>query len=494
MTALSWKTYFKYIPLPLLVAAYPVLFLYGHNASALVPQILAFPLGASLITAGAVYTLFCLIQRKPLTASLSTVVFVVFYYLYGPFYHLLVKWDRFSVEWFTLLPLLIALTLALAALLNRLRPAAAGVIQKTLLVVAGALVLYNLFGVTFPVEAQKVLAEHTPAPVADVSSVPVQNEPDIYYIILDEYAGFDSSRSYFHDPTIDQFQTYLEQNHFFLITGSRSPTLNTGSEISSRLNLQPYPEDVPNAVKMDAIDNSKVMQVLKAYGYQTVAIDMAFQGIKADESISYSPSQVNGMAADAFQKLYLDTTMFNPLTGYFQSTNQTALKQRDMILYSFEKTVDPGANIGSPKFVFTHVLLPHEPFIFDKDGNLLPPQDSDNWTYYLGQHEYTSILTEQLISKLLAQANPNNPPVIILQSDHGARNLATLAADGKTVLNVQLTNYPLDQDAHDILNALYLPGFDTSQLSNTMDPTATFAIILNHYLNAGLTVNTTPVQ
>jgi hypothetical protein len=42
---------------------------------------------------------------------------------------------------------------------------------------------------------------------------------------------------------------------------------------------------------------------------------------------------------------------------------------------------------------------------------------------YQGQYEYTPKLAEDLITKLLAQANPANPPVIILQSDEGARNI-----------------------------------------------------------------------
>jgi hypothetical protein len=233
------------------------------------------------------------------------------------------------------------------------------------------------------------------------------------------------------------------------------------------------------------------MQILKANGYTTVAIDMAFGGIQADVNFQFDSKEVGGMASDAFQRTFFDTTMFNAFSDYFQSNNQTAVKQRDLIFYSLNKTVDPG-KIQSPKFVYTHILLPHEPFIFDESGNLLPPQASDDWDYYLGQHKYATTLAEQLMTRLLAVADPTNPPVIILQSDHGARNIATITADG-TVLNKQLENYPAE-DAKDILNALYLPGFDTSTLSNSMDPNETFVIVLNHYLNAGVQVNPTPAK
>jgi hypothetical protein len=488
---LPLKTFLKYLLLPLLVAAYPVLFLFGNNASALGLGSLTFPIGASLLVAGAVYAFFSLILRKPLTASLSAAAFMILYYLYGFIYHMLVKWNRFPVRQSFLLPLVIALAVGIAYLLSRVKPAVSQGIQRVLLVGSTALVVYNLFGVVAPVEAQKILASRSTNPVLPVTTAGSQKKPDIYYIILDEYAGIDSTRSYWHDTSINDFETFLKQNNFFVATEGRSPTLNTGSEIASRLNLQTYPETLPNQVKMDAIDHNKVMQILKSKGYTTVAIDMAFQGIQADVNVQYDPEEVGGMAADEFQKTYLDATMFNPFSSYFRSNNQAAIKQRDIILYALEKTTNPG-NIKSPKFVFTHVLLPHEPFIFDKDGNLLPAKASDDWTYYLGQHQYTTKLAEQLISKLLANADPSNPPVIILQSDHGARNLATKAADG-TILNHLLPNFT-SKNMHDILNAMYLPGFDTRQLSNSMDPTETFAIVLNHYFNAGVQVEKTPAK
>lgn len=487
-----WKTYFKYLPLPLLAAAYPILFLFGHNASILNLSALVFPLGASLLVAAAIYTVFSVGLRKPLTASLSAAVFVVFYYLYGSIAHFVMRWSKSFAQPAILLPLVIILALALGYLVTRIKPQIATPVQRLLLVISAALVIFNLFAVTIPAEAQKALANSRPLlPAVPAAAESVQTKPDIYYIIFDEYAGFDAIRSYWKDSYVDQFETFLQKNHFFVANGSRSTTINTGAEIATRLNLQPFATDSPTKVKLNAIDHNKVMEVVKASGYTTVAIDMFFAGIQADETIQYDPKEVDRVAVDAFEKLFLDTTMFNPFSEHFQSTNEVAVKQRDMLLYSLDKTIDPG-NIASPKFVYTHILLPHEPFIFDENCNLLPPQAHDDWTYYLGQHKCATKLAERLITKLLAQADPSNPPVIIIQSDHGARNLPTKAADG-TIINRRLAKYDLKY-ANYILNALYLPGFDTRQLSNTMDPAETFAIVLNHYLNAGLMVDRTPAQ
>jgi hypothetical protein len=135
-------------------------------------------------------------------------------------------------------------------------------------------------------------------------------------------------------------------------------------------------------------------------------------------------------------------------------------------------------------------VLPHTPFIFDKDGNLLPPQNFEDWHYYLGQYQYTTKLAMQLTQKLLANADPENPPVIIVQSDHGARNLQRRIKDN-IVTNGYLENFPGRYTQY-ILNALYLPGYDTSKLPIDLPPIQTFVIVLNHYLNAGVSIDTSP--
>jgi hypothetical protein len=123
---------------------------------------------------------------------------------------------------------------------------------------------------------------------------------------------------------------------------------------------------------------------------------------------------------------------------------------------------------------------------------MLPQQASDDWHYYLGQHKYTTKLMKQLITHILENADPDNPPVIILQSDHGARNLVKKTKDN-IILNGYLENYP-EKYAHDILNALYLPGYDTSSLPVDMEPIKTFEYVLNFYLHAGVSVNKTVLK
>jgi len=78
---------------------------------------------------------------------------------------------------------------------------------------------------------------------------------------------------------------------------------------------------------------------------------------------------------------------------------------------------------------------------------------------YQGQYEYTTKLAEDLVTKLLAQADPDNPPVIILQSDEGARNIQRRDQNNVILVDV-MENYLID----------------------------TCVVVLNHNLNDGIAV------
>jgi hypothetical protein len=483
------KAHLSGIALPLLLAAYPILFLYGHNAQSLEPSDMTVPLGLSLIVAALAYGMFYLLLRKSTSASLAAAVFMVFYFLYGVIFHQLTELDKFPVDHFTVLPVVVIVAGYIGYFLKFLKPKLAAGLQRVLVVICLVLVIYNLSATVITASAQKAAPVQKPIPLTGTSAQPGKQYPDIYYILFDEYARFDVMRNYWHNNDVDQFEAFLEQNNFFIVSNSRSVTINTQTEMASRFNLHQYTDDTPASETLAALNNNKVMQILKSYGYTIVSLNMPFHDITADYNLNYDPGQVAGMASDEFRQLFLDDTMFNAFKGYFQDNDPVEVKERDLILYTLNKATDLG-DIKSPKFVYVHVLLPHLPFIFDKDGNLLPIQDIYDWHYYLGQYQYATKLGMQLLTTLLAQADPKNPPVIIFQSDHGARNLQTVARDS-IVLNGYLENYPMEY-AHDNMNALYLPGYDTSTLSTSMPPIDTMEIVLNHYLNANVSVDSTP--
>lgn len=79
---------------------------------------------------------------------------------------------------------------------------------------------------------------------------------------------------------------------------------------------------------------------------------------------------------------------------------------------------------ASPKFVYTHLMMPHYPYYFDSEGKALPfdslvegrQQSKQNYVGYL---RYCNKKILQLTDAILETSSA--PPVIILTGDHGFR-------------------------------------------------------------------------
>jgi hypothetical protein len=141
---MAMKILLKSLALPMLIAVYPILFLYGQNAPILNLGILPLPLLSAVLVAGLAFGIYYLFQRSVLTASLSSVVFILFFYLYGFIYRELVKLDKFPVQHYTLLPVVIILAGYAGYFIAKLRPGPAAAAQKILLFITAALLVFNL--------------------------------------------------------------------------------------------------------------------------------------------------------------------------------------------------------------------------------------------------------------------------------------------------------------------------------------------------------------
>ena len=127
-----------------------------------------------------------------------------------------------------------------------------------------------------------------------------------------------------------------------------------------------------------------------------------------------------------------------------------------------------------PKFVFAHVIIPHVPLVFRADGSITrddsyfretfdqPVSDEYLIDGYRNQVEYLNARLLPIIDTILAESD--QPPVIILQGDHGL----------------------LYFDHHPILNAMLFPGIDTSSIREAWTPVNTFRVFFNEYFSADL--------
>jgi hypothetical protein len=478
--------------LPVLLATYPSLFHYANNAHIVIFSSLERTLLLYSIIAFIFYVVFfCVMNGQATKAANASVVFLIFFNLYGIIYDYLYQQDVIQVYDFTLLPLVLLLAFYASLLITKVNPERFWRISIFFL---GVLIAFNVFKI-IPIE----IAKHTTLNQEKAIAAEVVNEsgeseyPDIYFIIFDEFAGFNSMRKYWNYQGVDDFGNFLRSKGFFVAEESHGSSIFTLEQMSERLNYQEYPSGKEYySLYYDAVTNNRVMQYLKSLGYTTVVFDEkrfgfpAIPNMTADQSFEYdsinAPASTTNLGSlfDDFGILVAENTM---LRAFPLSSNKLLdpafIKHQHMIYFTAGK-ISELDDVPSPKFVHAHLLLPHYPFMFSESGALNEPIDYYNWKYYLGNYKFTIKLAEKMVNDILQNANPAQPPIIILQSDHGVRNILVTARNG-----LQLENFP-EEYKTDILNALYLPGYDTSQLSQDMNPINTFPIIFNHYFHTNI--------
>lgn len=103
--------------------------------------------------------------------------------------------------------------------------------------------------------------------------------------------------------------------------------------------------------------------------------------------------------------------------------------------------------LPGPKFTFCHLVTPHAPFVFKRDGQTDWEIDQSSGKSYVDQVIYLNQEMTRAIDAIRAQSTV--PPIIIVQSDHGPGYNASKA--GSDLLEVWV------QERVPILNAYLVP-------------------------------------
>jgi hypothetical protein len=165
------------------------------------------------------------------------------------------------------------------------------------------------------------------------------------------------------------------------------------------------------------------------------------------------------------------------------------LTERRRTLYTLD-TLPEVAKLRGPTFTFAHIISPHPPFIFGEngedvadrskpfsrgDGDAFSPGPAD--VYVRGYRRQVTFLAKRVtavIDQILA--NSAEPPVIILQSDHGPGSGLVHEDREKTNLRERMSN----------LNAFLFPGVGPRGLYDGITPVNSFRVVLNDYFGANL--------
>jgi hypothetical protein len=327
-----------------------------------------------------------------------------------------------------------------------------------------------------------------------------QDMPDVYFIVLDTYMRADALQQEMgFDNTA--FINQLDKLGFYVARCSRPNYTSTKASIASTLNMNylaaleaQYGVSVDDNGFWTLIKDSEVRRQLQGIGYKTVSFRSEYPWLEltnADVFLGLDRPSISSQYLYPFENMYIRTTAAVILVAADSKLNISPQLQADSSPQAPATVTDPFLRfhidlelftlaklseipaIAGPKFVYAHILIPHGPYVFGPNGEIRnDPGYTNNdlsadtgSTYdrqgYLYGVQYINSKIIPILQSIIAESK--NPPIIILEGDHGYRD-----------------NNP----GHDTnLDAYYLPhGYDN--LYPSITPVNSFRIIFDQYFGA----------
>ena len=493
----------KFVIHPFLIALFPVISLWVANLNYVTANMVIRSLILVVILSGLLFLLLHLMTHEWEKAGVITSLILLIILTYGHFYTVLRGVQLLSpiIRHRYLLPLVGVLVGFMIFLVLKngktVSPIASFMTVLGLVLVSISLtrlIVYQINVTSFDFKASQKISE--------TSSSVQSDTPDIYYIILDAYGREDTLKE-FYGYDNSEFIQALKQRGFYVAEKSNSNYMNTYYSLSSSLNMDYLDNYVSqNGGRMSSqflsglINNSKLREFLRSQGYKMVAFESSYENLSSADVFLKPREQKNLsgqsiLAINEFEGMLIDTTIGKIWLDIFYNQQKTNEKSILMVPYlqhanrvTFALTeLGNVAKMPGKKFVFAHVVSPHPPFIFSSNGDLIfPPRPyslSDGDYFSGGEKEYISGYTEQIqyINKLVLKAvdeimaNSSEPPIIIVQGDHGPGAFAVFGSIDKS--NVQ--------DRMGMLNAYYFPDQNYTSLYPSISPVNSFRVILDNF-------------
>lgn len=285
--------------------------------------------------------------------------------------------------------------------------------------------------------------------------------PDVYYIILDGYAGAKTLRDFYGETGFGLDQ-YLKQKGFYVADSSRSNYPFTAVSLSSSLNLGYLDPVLDKTTTSELIYDNFVNRAFKKAGYRIVNIE---SGFAVTENLSLVDKTISTKALNEFENRLLELTILRlddilGFSHYLRLNNELGQLKK----FLPEK---------GPKFSFIHVVSPHPPYVVDSLGKMTFRTSLSDMAWepranYLQQLKFVSNRIEGFVDLALKS---KKAPIIIIQSDHGPWIQDTVAQhvyDARTR----------------ILNAYYVPDSIKKVLYPTITPVNSFRVIFSELFKA----------
>ena len=468
---------------PFAFAAYPALFLFSHNIGSLSFNEITSPLAVSLILSIGLWIVMYVFIRDYHKSGFIVTLFLLLFFSYGHF-------SKYLTTIYLLWPAVFVMGILVAfKVKNPFKNVT--LVFNIIAVVMIAFPLYSIAAFKFSNRTVKAPYDYS-QDFAREGGVDAHGKalPNIYYIILDAYAGT-SILSELYNFDNSEYINKLRQKGFIIQDRSFSNYSKTFLTVASSFNMdyihsflgKQLPSNVYEKKQFwGLIRNNKAFRFLKKRGYSVIAFSSGHIDTELKNADVYlSP----GLNFSEFQNMVINTTPIPPFLKLFNLDDQFDL-QRKRINSIFDK-LSKLKKSKEPFIVFAHIMAPHPPFVFGAHGEPHNPEEiftdhDGDWLIRKGRlsrSRYIKGYTDQLtyinsrmleaVDKIISQSA--TPPIIIITGDHGPRSMCIWSNPYKTYM----------RECMSVTKAYYLPDCEECLHYEELSLVNIFRVLFNHY-------------
>jgi hypothetical protein len=325
-----------------------------------------------------------------------------------------------------------------------------------------------------------------------------ESDPDIYLIVLDKYTGNRSLRENFQFNN-REFESFLTDRGFRLPSHPQANYIYTALSLASLLNFR-YLNELPvagisrsKAYVNRLVEDNAVWRFLRARQYRFIFFPTEFP-VTARNRLAELQLPNPRQIVSEFEVAWRRTTLIQPLSAWVCGQISCGLdasvnNEAKLLEWKFQRLrqLPALARDGHPLFVFAHLTVPHEPYIFNADCTVRPPfwpsyhvvtDERPEKEAYLAQIRCLNHRLEEVVADLLRDSP--TPPVILLQSDHGHGRMPL------QIPELDLVSPDRVAERANVFAAYYLPDAPGSLIADSISPVNLFRSVFRQYFQADL--------
>jgi hypothetical protein len=486
----SGSRWFYTASYPFLLVAVRILYLAANNPGEYSAHDLLLTLGTCLAATAVVFVLAAILLRRRGAELPALVTLILVAWIFGAPALSNAPWSPPSPG--STAAGLVGSTLLVVGLARR--PAALELGARYLTHIYGILTLW--LGADIGLDWQRQRREIAQSPLGRALSLPVALDhpseapkPDIYLIVLDEYAN-DSVLRRVVGFNNGAFVDSLRALGFHVPASVRSNYAHTYLSLASLLNaahVYPLERELPPGTTDRTLANhllarSRVSRLLRGQGYRFVFFPSSWwyatqTNTVADSVVDVLPGFSLGRAVSrtGFRRALWQASAV--AWFYREAEGDAEIVRRT--LHGIEGLArEPG-----PKFVFAHLMSPHRPYVLTRSCLTRPAGWRREAAAYVAQLQCLNTIILRTVGRLIRDSA--RPPIIVLQGDHGTSFLEY--SNAPTVSRVSID---AARERFGAFGAYYLPTSGSGILPDSVSVVNVMGDVLRAYFGARLAAQT----